>query len=219
MLVQKGSATREKILGKIRAALRDHAASMPFPEAEHFDPKDGFVHSELSNDELFAESFLSLGGKYIYCANDEEALQQIAALHTTFGWQKLFCADSHYLDRARQAQLHFVLPPDNADDTADACITRCEALIARTGSFLISSRQEFGRVSPVFYPVHIVVAYQSDLVYDIADAYEKVKKKYKDQSPSMISLQTGPSRTADIEKTLVTGVHGPKEVFCIYIDQ
>jgi L-lactate dehydrogenase complex protein LldG len=34
----------------------------------------------------------------------------------------------------------------------------------------------------------------------------------------MISLQTGPSRTADIEKTLVTGVHGPKEVFCFYVN-
>jgi L-lactate dehydrogenase complex protein LldG len=34
----------------------------------------------------------------------------------------------------------------------------------------------------------------------------------------MISLTTGPSRTADIEKTLVVGVHGPKEVYVFLVD-
>jgi L-lactate dehydrogenase complex protein LldG len=219
MLVQKGSASREKILGKIRAALRDYAAPLPFPEAEHFDPKNSFVDKGLSVDELFAANFIGLGGKYLYCADESEAMQQIHALSQSFAWQKLFCADIHFLGRLRESGLTHVLPADNDDDTAEACITRCEALVARTGSFLISSRQDLGRVSPVFYPLHIVVAYRSELVYDIAEGYEKIQKKYKDQLPSMISLQTGPSRTADIEKTLVTGVHGPKEVFCVYIDQ
>lgn len=219
MLVQKGSASREKILGKIRSALRDYAAPTPFPEAEHFDSKNSFVNSNQSPDELFAENFIALGGKYVYCANETEAIRQIEALNQSFSWKKLFCADIHFLGRLREAGLSFVLPADNEDDTADACITRCEALVARTGSFLISSRQDLGRVSPVFYPIHIVVAYRNDVVYDIADGYEKMSKKYKEQMPSMISLQTGPSRTADIEKTLVTGVHGPKEVFCVYIDQ
>jgi len=113
----------------------------------------------------------------------------------------------------------FVLPADNTDETADACITDCEALIARTGSFLMSSRQMLGRVSSVFYPVHIVVAYKKDIVYDIEDGLSFIQEKYPQQLPSMISLQTGPSRTADIEKTLVTGVHGPKEVFCFFVNQ
>jgi L-lactate dehydrogenase complex protein LldG len=63
-----------------------------------------------------------------------------------------------------------------------------------------------------------VVAYKDDVVYDIQDGFAKMQQKYGAQQPSMISLQTGPSRTADIEKTLVTGVHGPKEVFCFYVN-
>ncbi|HEY2648831.1 MAG TPA: LUD domain-containing protein [Puia sp.] len=36
--------------------------------------------------------------------------------------------------------------------------------------------------------------------------------------PSFITLATGPSRTADIEKTLVVGVHGPKDVYVFLVD-
>ena len=45
-----------------------------------------------------------------------------------------------------------------------------------------------------------------------------LKEKYKTNIPSQIVFATGPSRTADIEKTLVTGVHGPKEVFCFLVE-
>jgi len=57
------------------------------------------------------------------------------------------------------------------------------------------------------------------LVYDIKDAIGSMKEKYQDNLPSLITLATGPSRTADIEKTLVVGVHGPKEVFCFLIER
>ena len=46
-----------------------------------------------------------------------------------------------------------------------------------------------------------------------------LKEKYGSALPSMITFATGPSRTADIEKTLVVGVHGPKEVFCLLVDE
>jgi L-lactate dehydrogenase complex protein LldG len=47
----------------------------------------------------------------------------------------------------------------------------------------------------------------------------QLRDKYNTAFPSMVSLASGPSRTADIEKTLVVGVHGPKEVFCFLIDE
>ena len=46
-----------------------------------------------------------------------------------------------------------------------------------------------------------------------------LKRKYTDGIPSMLSLATGPSRTGDIEKTLVVGVHGPREVYVFLIDE
>jgi len=57
------------------------------------------------------------------------------------------------------------------------------------------------------------------LVYDVKDGLQLLKDKYGNKLPSFITLATGPSRTADIEKTLVVGVHGPKEVYCFLVDE
>jgi L-lactate dehydrogenase complex protein LldG len=218
MSANNSSRSKEQILGRIRKALSANALPMPFPEAERWNPQEAFENKGSSPDELFAEQFVALGGKYVYCQNEQELLQNIESLNESRAWSKLFCANERLLKIAQNNKLNFVLPTDNADESADACITDCEALIARTGSFMMSSQQDFGRVSSVFYPVHIVVAYKDDVVYDIQDGFAKMQQKYGAQQPSMISLQTGPSRTADIEKTLVTGVHGPKEVFCFYVN-
>jgi L-lactate dehydrogenase complex protein LldG len=64
----------------------------------------------------------------------------------------------------------------------------------------------------IFPPVHIVVACESQLVNYVEDALLAIRQKYGKDLPSAITTITGPSRTADIEKTLVLGAHGPKEI-------
>ena len=83
---------------------------------------------------------------------------------------------------------------------------------------ILSSASLSGRTTSVYAPVHICLAKTNQLVYSIDQALIGMTEKYGDNMPSMISLATGPSRTADIEKTLVVGVHGPKEVFCFLTD-
>lgn len=218
MSVNKTSQAREQILGRIRKALSREQLPMPYPEMDKWQTDSAFYRGDLAMDELFAQNFVGLGGKFVYCEHQQELLEQLTALYEALGWNKLFCTDRELLTIARNNHLDYIQAADNSDAEADACITDCEALIARTGSFLMSSRQHLGRVSTILYPVHIVVAYRSHLVYDIDDAFLQLQSRYKDALPSMISIQTGPSRTADIEKTLVTGVHGPKEVFCFYVN-
>jgi L-lactate dehydrogenase complex protein LldG len=82
----------------------------------------------------------------------------------------------------------------------------------------MSAAQSIGRSSSVYAPIHICIAFTSQLVYDVKDALQLIKEKYKDKIPSLITFASGPSRTADIEKTLVVGVHGPKEVYCFLVD-
>ena len=83
----------------------------------------------------------------------------------------------------------------------------------------MSSAQQSGRTTSVYAPIHICIAYTDQLVYDIAGGLQELRIAYGQSLPSLITLATGPSRTADIEKTLVVGVHGPKEVFCFLIDR
>jgi L-lactate dehydrogenase complex protein LldG len=63
----------------------------------------------------------------------------------------------------------------------------------------------------------VVVAFTSQLVPDIKSALVQIKQRYEGRLPGMLSMITGPSRTADIEKTLVMGAHGPKALYVFLV--
>ena len=94
----------------------------------------------------------------------------------------------------------------------DAGISECDALVAQTGSVLLTSRTSGGRSLSVLPPHHVVLARCAQLVADLPAAFTLLKAKYANGYPSMISLITGPSRTGDIERILVLGAHGPKKL-------
>lgn len=213
------SKARENILRRLRAGLERATLPMPFPEVEHSDVAGAFAPQHISAEETFAEEFIKLGGKFVFCEHETDLIQNIAALHDSTGWKQMLCSEPYLLNLFYKGRLDFIEPADATLEGADACITGCEALVARTGSILLTSKQPMGRVAPVFYPVHIVVAFARQVVPDISDALELMETRYGNELPSMINLNTGPSRTADIEKTLVVGVHGPKEVYCFYVNK
>ena len=76
-----------------------------------------------------------------------------------------------------------------------------------------------GRTASAYAPVHICIAYVDQLVFETRDALKLLKETCGNKLPSFITFAAGPSRTADIEKTLVVGVHGPKEVYVFLIDK
>jgi L-lactate dehydrogenase complex protein LldG len=213
----KTSKARENILGRIRKALGSESTPMPFPDAEKEGTDGIYAASDLSMEEKFADAFIRLGGKFVYCGNEMELVEKLHILFDNKDWHQVSCADKRLLQLFETNGLSVSLA-DKKDALAEVCITRCETLVARTGSILLSSAQYMGRTAPVFYPVHIVVAYVNQMVDDIQDALALMKKRYGATLPSMINLNTGPSRTADIEKTLVVGVHGPGEVFCFFVN-
>ncbi|XZF16682.1 LutC/YkgG family protein [Chitinophagaceae bacterium MMS25-I14] len=214
----KTSRAKENILRKIRTGLTASSLPMPFPEAEKTTTEQVFAHANASAEEQFAEAFITLGGKFVFCENEQDLFDNIHILYDQRGWQQLLCAEPRLLHSFQNNKLNFIQQADSRAGGADACITGCEALVGRTGSVLLSSRQFHGRVAPVYFPVHIIVAYTSQVVPDIRQGFEMLKERYGNNIPSMINLNTGPSRTADIEKTLVVGVHGPKEVFCFLVN-
>ncbi len=208
------NTAKENILKKIRQALA-HPVPVPFPQSEGNDSVFQLSTKELELE--FAENFTSLLGRFSFCANEKELVEQLNTLAIARKWEKIFCVE----DDVKQNLFANGFTNIAATDlkTCDASITSCELLIARTGSLLLSSASQSGRTVSVYAPVHICIAYSNQLVYDIKDGLQILKEKYKNNLPSLISLATGPSRTADIEKTLVVGVHGPKEVFCFLVDK
>lgn len=207
------SNARQNILNKVKAALTQKVAK-PFPALP--------VHASLFQPSLkeleleFVENFTGLLGKFSFCENETELVAQLQHLIDTRKWSAIYCKETELITKL--SALDFTPNyTDNLPD-CDAAITGCEYLIARTGSMMLSSASESGRTVSVYAPVHICIAKTSQLIYDIDEAVNLVREKYGAELPSVISLATGPSRTADIEKTLVVGVHGPKEVYCFLVD-
>jgi L-lactate dehydrogenase complex protein LldG len=208
----ESQGARHKILQKIKQALKD-PVPVPFPDQVMDSPI--FIPTEKEMAIEFAQKFTELLGKFVYCADEQELIAQLNTLIITKGWNKVYSIETEWLDK----MLTLKFDPVTTDDlaTCDAAITLCTHLVARTGTIVLSSKELSGRTSSVYAPIHICVAYADQLVYDISDSLLKFKDN-PEGMPSMISFATGPSRTADIEKTLVVGVHGPKEVYCFLID-
>ncbi len=207
------SSAKENILKKIRQALTN-SVPVPFPQSEGsqsvFQPLQQDIELE------FAQNFTSLLGKFSYCLNELELAEQLQLLVTNKKLQAVYCREKHIMEMLSLNGYNQFNETNVAK--CDASITGCELLIARTGSLLMSSAQQSGRTVSVYAPIHICIAYTSQLVYGIKEGLQKLLKQYSGNLPSLITLASGPSRTADIEKTLVVGVHGPKEVYVFLVE-
>ena len=206
---------RENILSKIRQALNK---PVPVPFVDRV--VSTFVFQPLKQDlEIeFAENFTKLLGRFSFCESRTELVQQLNTLLESRGWKDIYCKEKSIREILINAGFNNFNDSIELSD-CNASITSCENLIARTGTIVLLSNNESGRAASVYAPIHICIAFTNQLVYDISGSLLFVKNKYENNLPSIITLATGPSRTADIEKTLVVGVHGPKEVFCFLLDE
>ena len=207
------SPSKENILKKIRKALSQPVAQ-PFPQSEGQQSVFTPLQDEMAVD--FAEHFSKLQGRFVYCINAQELAFQLSSLIRKMDWQKVYCLEDELLRRTGVDLAERHVREDLAQ--CDVSITGCEYLVARTGSIVLSAAQESGRSTSVYAPIHICIAWSHQLVPDIKDALQGMRDKYGEKLPSQIVFATGPSRTADIEKTLVVGVHGPKEVYLFLVE-
>ena len=208
------STTREKIFKNIRNALIEKTDA-PFPDADT-DAKV-FKSGEETVDLTFAQEFTRIGGKFAYCEDEDDMAEKMKYIIHENNMENVFCFEESLKPVLEQHEIAF---EDHAGKLLESSIgiTTCEFLTARTGSVLISSRQLSGRRLNVFPDVHVVVASTNQMVKDVKDALNELKDIYDKGLPSAITVISGPSRTADIEKTLVMGAHGPKELYVLLVE-
>ncbi len=209
----KEPTSKEKMLKKIRKALLEKRDN-PYPQLEEaplYEPYDDFLEV------LFAEQLSLVAGKFIFCEDEIQFVENLLLLADEKNWRKIYCWEPELQNLLQNFEFPFY-STDKDFLQAEVGITLCESLIARNGSVLVSNGTAAGRRLSIYPHHHIVVAYTSQLVLDLKDALAKIKAKYADRLPTMISTITGPSRTADIEKTLVLGAHGPKELIVFLLE-
>ena len=206
--------SRENILKKIRHALI-HKTVQRFPNVEW--EKNVYNTVNESREEEFAKAFTKAGGQFVFCENELEFIENVVLLAQENKWKHFYCREKVITDFMDKVEFPYTTNDKNFPEGMIG-ITTGEALISRLGSVIVSSKQGSGRRLFVIPAIHLILAYTSQLVPEIKDALQLIKNKYGDQLPSMIAALTGPSRTADIEKTLVTPAHGPRDIFVFLVD-
>ena len=99
-------------------------------------------------------------------------------------------------------------------------ITGVDYAIAETGSAIVLPRAGLSRLVSLVPPVHIALVRPEDVIESLDDLFLLRKLEYLRNGGDMgryLNFITGPSRTADIEQTLVVGVHGPKEAHMLVL--
>ena len=217
------SDARSDIFARIREALKVKAPK-PHLKGEPVGGKtsavakpwlpDGGETAEASLT-ILAEQLAKLKAVLIRVPDHAAAAKAVAELSASKNWKKV-AYHGHGLLRPVAAALSCETWEADASfekqrlEGCDAGITTCE-------SILVSSASSGGRALSILPHVHVVVADASQVVPDLGSALALAKARHGDQMPSMLSFITGPSRTGDIERILVLGAHGPKELYLILV--
>lgn len=216
--LQSEISTKEQILKNVRKALvyktRSQYANLDL-DSNVFAPLEDTLPVS------FAKNLIAAGGQFVHCQNRFDFIDKLISLLEQRQWDQVACFEQPLKDQLADAGLNLLYQQEFEGQAFrfDAAITACEALVARQGSILVSSRQTNGRSLTLIPPFHIVVAYERQLVAETKDAFQLLKTKYGNQTPSMSAFITGPSFTADIESKPVSGVHGPLELILFLIQE
>lgn len=207
------SSSRDEILKRMKAAPQKRPVFVD--RSDETSP----IYKPVLPDSItcFKNELEAVNGACVICEDEKDAFKQIKQYLAERQFSNLFCRDKSISTKLSAHGIYF---SDKEDDFQEmkAGLTGCEFLIARTGSVMVSSAFESGRQMNVFPPVHLVLACASQIVDYPEDALNSIQLKYGENLPSAITTITGPSRTADIEKTLVLGAHGPKE-FVVFLSK
>ena len=171
---------------------------------------------------LFARNAADLKATFKLVRDEQHLAVELKALSDSGNWQRVAThTGSIATAQAHSLGLPVMVVNEHFDkwelEKCDAGISECDALIAQTGSVLMTSKSGGGRALSCLPPHHVIIARLSQLIPDLPAAFTLIQQKYGSQYPSMVSFITGPSRTGDIERILVLGAHGPKQlnIFCI----
>ncbi|MSR64235.1 MAG: hypothetical protein EXS18_00450 [Verrucomicrobiae bacterium] len=214
------SNARSQILDRVRTALKHKA-----PQREmHGEPKPWFPPIALDVESLiarFKQEHETLKGEFVRAPNTDAARRELHAFFERNSIRKIAAsADSLLRDVLEGQEVRWIDANSKAGaslDGFDLGVTRADALAARTGSIFLTSRSGSGRALSVLPPIHLVVATKEELVVDLSEGMRVWQRKYGNNWPSNCFIISGPSRTADIEKVLVLGAHGPKRLVTLLL--
>lgn len=216
--------SRASILNALRAA-RPSGSGSALPACSSADVFADYPAASTDLFSAFRQKIESLRGETLRCSSLSEAANALVALLPS-GVSYAYQEDTRLKELLAQHDLAAHLgegisaEATRLESKAFAQLTvgfsLADALVARTGSIVLRATRAGGRRLSVLPEVHVVLASSKQLVPSLEDWLKVVST---DPDWSYAGLITGPSRTADIERIIVFGAHGPRRLIVVLIDQ
>jgi L-lactate dehydrogenase complex protein LldG len=203
---------RETILNRVQRALAAHADSplQPLPPAARFAPRRASTPDEEMERMLAEVERLNGHGRRVrgrdgFAAALEELIKAEGIRTAAFSDHPL-CRPYGIGELLKGLGVEIISPQGDARRlaTCDLGMTVADAALPETGSVLLRTTRGQADALSLLPRVHLALVGPEAFLADLQDAFALAK------GDSHFVLDTGCSRTADIEKTLTLGVHGPK---------
>jgi L-lactate dehydrogenase complex protein LldG len=118
---------------------------------------------------------------------------------------------------AREPHLERTIGPSDGSDLV--ALSRAFAGVAETGTLVLVSGPDNPTTLNFLPDTHIVLVPADDIAGDYESAWRRLRELYgPGRLPRTVNLVTGPSRSADIEQTLILGAHGPRALHILVVD-
>ena len=233
-------SARDEILSKIRGALkhdssRDAAAAVTNMAGQSARQTDE-TRVQMRGDLLarFEAELKRAGGHFYSAASAGAACEYVRKLassevNTIVGWDSELIRESALAESLKQVGVAFI--PDAGQlpsaefirkaTQAGVGITAVDYALADTGTLVMMTGPGRARAVSLLPPIHVALVKPEQVISGLADLFVLLKAEKGFSSlnvSSALTFITGPSRTADIELTLVVGVHGPQQLHVILLN-
>ena len=208
---------KEQILAKVRNALIEKPEAM-FKDIDRRTETWVPISEEDGTAITFAQNFKEVGGIFIYLESEAEFAECIRQLAPENGWEPLWCTSPAMQNLLKRCGIAYTETSEREPKQRLVSLTDCECLVAQTGSILLSDKLSGSRQVYALPDVLLVFATTDQIAGGVKEAFRYVRKRHGSKMPSQLTFVTGPSRTTDIEQTLVIGANGIRQVAVFLVD-
>lgn len=209
---------KEQMLAKVRNAIIERQEAL-FKDIDQRTETWIPIKEEDGTAITFVQNFKELGGIFIYLESEAEFAECLRQLAPENGWEPIWCTQPEMQGLLDRYNIPYTESKEREPKRKLVSLTGCECLVAQTGSIILSDSLTKTREAYAMPDILLVYATTEQIVPGMRTAFQTMKRKYAKNRPSQMTIITGPSRSTDIEQTLVIGASGIRQVAVFLVDE